>query len=475
MDHSEIKKISELFIQKSLESPTPDHFEQREIFELVKNREDSIVIGLRRIGKTTLLEQIVKQESTSKIKEINNQPIEDLKITLDTEFGSDMEMEVSEIKIQDQDKLNKILFLKMDSLEFITKDEEQLIQVAISIRNYIVENDIKIVLIDEIQVIPQWSYFLKDIKDIKNDVWIMCTGSNSNALIKSLEHGVGRFIPKFYGILSLREFFNIKSADNQLKIEELTDTKLLNEYINFNHFPNYDEDDYFREVPSAVIEKSFGASKKDKTLLLKLMKWLSNNPGSEINTQNIARDIEITRYYINEYLNILEEGQLIFQLQNSKLLNKHKKVYSLIPGIFRLFDLNESFEKMTEDKQGNHFENFVFIQLLSLTKDFANRWNWNFIRDRTIKYGKNEIDFVYNSVGFEVKRTFREEYINDYKNVAIKNGVKVLYFIYLEGDEQISNRKISSENNEIEIRFIKWYKLGNEKTIKELKEALNVR
>lgn len=475
MEYKDIERISNALKERAISNKIPKDFEDRKMTELITKRTDSIIIGLRRIGKTTLLEKIVQQESqiTGKILTLENTPLE-ISIT-DLDGPNESMKTFQSVSMINQEKLSQILFLKMDSLEFISQSDDQLQQTAIKIRDYITSHDIKIVLIDEIQVIPNWIYLLKDIKDLKNDVWVMCTGSNASKLLESTEHGLGRFTPKFYGTLSLEEYYSLqKNIDPNLTEDDYKNKNHLSRYINYFHFPNYNEEDYFREVPTAVIEKSFGATQKNKTMLLKVIQWLADRPGSIINASSISKDTGITRQYVNDYINIMESGQLLWLLHNRKSPGGNKKGYVLIPGLFHLYKFDKSYDTLSDIEQGLHFENFVLTQLLSLTSSLNERLNWEYILDHSITSGAKEIDFIYQNVGFEVKRTWNDNFIHDYLSIAGQNNINTFYFIYMDGPEEIENHVVDFEGKKITFKFIPWYKLGDKKTKNIIKEDIHV-
>ena len=423
MNEKELLEISE--IQKNMARKVSlVGFQHRDFYELLKSDKSVVIIGPRRIGKTTLLEQVIRDYN--------------------------------------EEQLGSTMYLKMDSIEFASLDENELKQLTIEIKRVVINNNIKTLLIDEVQSLPNWTILLKDIKDLlRDEIRIMCTGSNSNKLMESSESGVGRFSIMIYGVLSLREYSKISN------INEIKEVEHFYEYMEYKHFPHYSLEDYYQEVPEAVIEKAFSASEKTKRQMHKLIKWIALNPGLTLNATNVASNIEVPREYIHKFLSELYEGQIIYKLGNVKKTSGQEKVYPLIPGLFTIYNGGKYID-MESIMQGHLFESFVLIQLLSLTKTLFQRTEWSYLREGN-RNKFNEIDFVYNNIGFEVKRTFPSEY-KKYVNLCIRNNIKTLYFVV-----QNQHEYLEEELNGVKIKIINWYDFANEDIISKLKQELNIR
>ena len=132
-------------------------FKSRNIYKIISEDSNIVALGLRRIGKTELLKQYVKEYlnileikepfSTCEIMGVNKtSPI--------TEILSDFSSKNIEIDLEStRSKESEILFLKLDSTEFTVLSVDEKRRLPLTIKEYIIDNHIKLVLLDEIQVL----------------------------------------------------------------------------------------------------------------------------------------------------------------------------------------------------------------------------------------------------------------------------------------------------------------------------------
>ena len=417
-------------------------FESRNIYKIISENSNIVALGLRRIGKTELLKQFVKEYLGIK-ENIVILPNHEPEVIEAEEFISEKLSDFSSKNIDDdfsfmEKKEKEILFLKLDSTEFIVLSQEEKRILPLTIKNYIIDNEIKLILLDEIQILDNWTYLIKDIVDeLGEEVRIIVTGSNSRDLLESTEMGVGRFEPRIFGVLSYLEM-NAINANNELSI-----------YIDYSHFPHYDIEQYDEEVSLAVIEKAFSSTKSQKQTLYKVLASIVKMTGSETSKTNVSKIANVNKTHIESYISALKSTQLIFEVTNINAKGTNSKYYPLIPGMNRLFT-GIGFEESSDSKKGFLFEQFVIIQILSNMSKLSERININYYRDS--KTG-NEIDFIINKIAVEVKYSKNIKNMHKYISIVKQQKFSKMIFVYL-------GKTKKDVIDGINIEYINWKEIG---------------
>ena len=388
-------------------------FKNREIWKLAESKNNFIIMGLRKIGKTEFLHQIVKNRIKDSTK---NQ-----KKYFDENFKDDK---------------SKILYLNLHDVQLLFFKKE----IPLLIKTLIRKRKFELLLIDEIQVLDHWNYFVKDIVDtFQRQIQIYATSSNSNLLFNSGETGVGRFDARYFSVLSFEESKKINNKNN------------LESYIDFNHFPEYDLAKYKDEVLNSVIEKAFIDCNSRRDTLLKVLFQIVKNVGCATNLKTISKKSRVNNTHIKTYIDNLINSQLVFKIQNISKSNQNIKLYSLIPGLYNLFE-GKNFSSLNKDEKENIFEQSIFIQILSKKTKLFERIMIEFYREK-IDDKFYEINFIINNKLIEVKYSNKIDNLNDYIKIAVKLRKKELYFIYC-GETKTQNQ------NEVKIQFINWKEIN---------------
>lgn len=265
-----------------------------------------LLSGARRVGKTTIMYQIIEKLINDGINPKN---------ILYISFDNPM------IKMVNSDEVLKIF----DSL-YTT-------------------NGMKYIFFDEIQYSENWELWLKVIYDTRKDICVVATGSASPVLEKgSSESGTGRWtvlkIPtlSFYEYCRLLELEEPELPEN-LRITQLTDMSTaelgdltenfshlinhFNRYLTIGGFPELvlsDNDDYAQrmlreDVVDKVIKRDVLTlfNIRSPLLMEKLFLYLCINSTEIFNTATAAKELEnITVNTIESYLNALEMSNLIY-------------------------------------------------------------------------------------------------------------------------------------------------------------------
>lgn len=355
------------------------------IHPFIKRKEAIIIRGMRRVGKTSLL-NLIKEELLEKIK-----------IKEENIYFFDLE--------------------KLDLREDFNKDPENLLKY---IHNHKQKN---YVFIDEIQYLDNPSNFLKIIVDHFPNLKIFTTGSSSLDIKRKIQDSlIGRAV--YFQLLPLnfsefiqfkKEIFPVNPTDIQLKKLK----QFLDEYLLYGGFPDI------------VLEKNEGLKKellknyinlyitKDIRNLAEienissfnnLAKILASQSGNILNKHEISNTLNLAQKTTERYLDILEHTFVLTRLSPffkniRSRITKMQKIYFYDLGIRNVLVDNFSAMSFRIDN-GAIFENFIFLELINkLGKE-----NLYFYRTT---HG-TEIDFITDSpkLAIEVKyKKFKEKKI----------------------------------------------------------------
>lgn len=309
-----------------------------------------VITGIRRCGKSTLLEEYKNYLLESGI---DNKNI--ISINFDDNNYS---------HLLESDKLYSYVIDNYDSKK----------------KNYI--------LFDEIQNV---SGFQKCINSLflKNNIDIYITGSNSYMLSGELAtYLTGRYIEIHMLPLSFKEYLNYHgNTDELIK---------YNDYSTYGGFPymiNLDNDtqkiDYLSSIYNTVIMKDVINRKgiNDTMLLESICKFLFDNIGSYVSTKKISDTLSSygrknSVHTIEEYLNALLESFILYKvnrydIKGKQLLKTQEKYYLSDIGL-RTYLLGSANKDL-----GHILENIIFLEL----KRRGYRINIG-------KFDDNEIDFI---------------------------------------------------------------------------------
>lgn len=309
--------------------------ERSEYLNLLKRFKDKklikVVTGIRRCGKSTLLEMykdylLQNDISEEQIISIN---LEDLKYNFITDY--------------------------MSLYNYITERLNQ------NKKNYI--------FIDEIQKILEFQKAVDSLY-IKENVDIYITGSNANLLSSELATLLsGRYIEIKMLPLSFKEY---KDA-----YKDLTNDELYQKYISYGSFPyttSLDTEDdvsiYLSSIYNDIIIKDVIARKKiqDESMLRSVANYAMDNIGNIVSTNNIAnvmsndgRDINVRT--VEKYLEGLTESFFLYKasrydIKGKQYLRTGEKYYVSDLGL-RYFILGRKI-----GDYGHILENVVYLELL---------------------------------------------------------------------------------------------------------------
>ncbi len=354
---------------------------KRDIFiEIEKHLSKKFIValtGLRRIGKTTIMYQLINKLIQDKIE-----PVNILFFSFD-----EISVELSEV-------LNT--YKEIHSKDF---------------------REVKVyVFLDEIQKYKNWENELKKYYDLYPKLKFFISGSESLFIKKKTKETLaGRIFEFVLTPFTFREYLKFNNVKEENFKYETTVNSFFLKFVEKGGFPEtflLETDKEFKEyVRALVVDKIvykdipnlFGI--EDPEFLKILLELISTNPGMYVDYQSLSKQFEKDRRVIKDYISYLKESFLInilgnYRKGNITTLRKKKRAYPTDTALSYLYK-----SKIDESFFGRMVETVI------LNKLGANSF-W--------KNG-NEIDMISNGVPIEIKY---QEKINPEDLKPIKEFMK---------------------------------------------------
>lgn len=252
----------------------------------------------------------------------------------------------------------------------------------------------KIVVIDEAQRIENVGIKMKLITDNFPGIQLVVTGSSSFELANKINEPLtGRKFEYELFPLSFNEMVN--DIGLFAEIQKLPIRLVYGMYPDVVCNPG-DEKEILNQLTNSYLYKDIleweRIKKPDK--LVKLMKALAYQIGSEVSYNELSQIVEIDKGTIEKYINLLEQTKIIFRLPSysRNLRNELKfgrKIYFCDNGIRNALINNFSDTELRQDA-GPLWENFMISELRKYnhyTHNYCNTYFW-----RTTQ--KQEIDYI---------------------------------------------------------------------------------
>ena len=327
-----------------------------------------IVTGVRRCGKSTLLELYQKELMTQGISE------------------------------------RQIQFIRLEALENESLLEyhklyEHIVKKLVSDKkNYI--------FLDEIQNVPDFEKAVRSLYDKKN-VDLYLTGSNSKLQSGQWATSIaGRYVEIKMYPLSFKEFVDAQPDKARSNLDKLYAT-----YVSQSSFPytlsllsEEQKRIYLEGIYETIVLKDVVENKgiRDVSRLKRLIKFMASSIGSEVSPKKISdtlqsEGVKVAPATIECYLDAFTECFILykadrFDVKGKKLLKTLNKYYLVDIGLRHLLLGNQGQDK------GHILENIVYFELLR--RGYKVYVGKNDLRDASGRYKTAEIDFVAeNSTG----------------------------------------------------------------------------
>lgn len=284
--------------------------------------------------------------------------------------------------------------------------------------------DYKYVFIDEVQRIPNIGLKLKIIIDQIKDVQVIVSGSSAFDINHVTQEPLtGRKFEYHLYPISWNEF---EKNVGYIKAQQQLELRLL-----YGMYPDVitnfgNEYEVLKNLVSSYLYKDVlslaGIRKSD--VLEKILQALAFQVGSEVSYNEIAQLVGVDKNTVNNYIDLLEKAFVIFRLNSySKNLRNeikaNRKIYFYDNGVRNMLIGNFNNLEFRQDK-GVLWENFLVserIKQLSYTNSLAKPYFWRTTTQQEIDYIEINADAV---SAFEFKwspikksklpRTFSEAY-----------------------------------------------------------------
>ncbi len=192
----------------------------------------------------------------------------------------------------------------------------------------------KIIIIDEAQSVPDIGMILKLMIDNVKDITIIVTGSSSFDLVyKTGEPLVGRNI--IYQLYPIAQCELAKTEDHLSTIRNLEDRLIYGSYPELWHLESQEEQqDYLRQLVNSYLLKDLLMMEniKGADVLFKLLQMLAWQVGSQVSTVELGNSLQLNKITVERYLDLLTKVFLIYPLSGysgnlRKEVTKSKKWY----------------------------------------------------------------------------------------------------------------------------------------------------
>lgn len=280
----------------------------KEILPFLKTKQIIALVGLRRVGKTTLLFKIVQENLKNGFEKTN------------------------------------IFYFSFDEFKDIH------IREPVSLYQELKDKDLNkgkyIFVFDEIQKIENWSEQLKRLYDNYPNIKFLISGSESLFIRKKMRESLaGRIFEFQLSPLSFKEFLEFRSkAIENIALQKEEILKEFKQYLLTNGFPeiiNAEKEIILKYINETIIDRVIYKDLSDITgaqnisTIKSIFNIIFNNPGQIIEINSLAKEIGASRHSLSNYLEYLEQAYLIKKLYNysrnaRKTERRLKKYYSAI-------------------------------------------------------------------------------------------------------------------------------------------------
>lgn len=310
---------------------------KREMLDEIKEKRSNLIVivsGLRRAGKSTLMNEIRK------------------------------------------DHLHESYFVNFDDerlFDFAIADFQMMQELLIELYG-----ERNIYFFDEIQNIQGWERFVRRLHDNGKKVYV--TGSNASMLSREMgTHLTGRHLSYSLYPYSFKEFLHFKKYELPISevlttTEKSTIKRYFNEYIEVGGIPEFvkNRDElYIKTLYENILYRDIITryNLKDEKTLKTTVYFAASNIAKEISYNNIRKLTGLSSATtIKEYFEYLENSYLAYLLPRFSTSLKvqvysNKKVYFIDTAIARILGFR------TSEDYGRILENIVFMELKRESKE----------------------------------------------------------------------------------------------------------
>jgi len=351
-----------------------------EVLRLLKRERIVILFGLRRVGKTTIMRQLVARLLGSM-------------------------------------NPDRILFAGIDHPELERTPLYELLREFRRINGLKSSQEV-VLFLDEVHSRTGFEKELKAIYDLEEKVKLIASGSSGLVVKQKSSHLVGRYRSIKVNPLTFGEFLLFKGEGPDPSEAQLME-KFADNYILDGGIPEYvlsSDQDYVSELVSNIIYRDISAvyGVKDPKLLKDLYFLLMQRVGKKISYSKLARLIGVGDDAVKRYVGYFEEAFLLHIVEKEGTPNERKygpkKCYSPDNGICSIIS--------GASDSGPLAENSVYLKLRDR------------FEPRYFERGGIEVDFLCGKMAYEVKYKSRvsDEEVGGLKSLKRK-GLKDKWLI----------------------------------------------
>lgn len=304
-----------------------------------------ILVGLRRVGKTTILKQIEEEYSNSEIF-----------------------------------RIDAFEFKKMTDIELVGYLDQK-----------ISSENIEVLLFDEIQERKTWDSLLKELFDkymYDKKIKIVATGSSSISF-ENRDLGVDRMKKVAISTLDFSEYIELTGKEKNHNTFE--------KYLGFGAFPEYSlkEVNSFTDLLASTLMPILNNDipseyKVDSGNIVRLLSEIASLTNGEFTKTKSSIRTGISINQINNYIDILEKAHIVkvvHQINEKGEQPRYPKIKVYINPHFHLWMLSLTFDQLDNKRKGHIIESY-WLFAVSQGEEFYNRFFY--LKDKS----NNEIDFV---------------------------------------------------------------------------------
>jgi predicted AAA+ superfamily ATPase len=345
-----------------------------EIFKNIKSKEIIFLIGLRRIGKTTIIKQTIQNLLNQKIKP------------------------------------EDIFFMSMDAFNILKYSIHDLIENYRKLHKKST-SDFFYLFLDEVVSKDGFEQELKSLYDNDN-IKIICSSSTATTMRDKKVHLTGRTRTIEIMPLTFAEFLQFKEA-KILKADKAKIESYFKDYLKIGGIPHYvltEDRQYLNELIESIIYKDIISYHKisSEKVIKELFILLCQRVGKPTSYNKLAKILKISVDSVKRYVSYFEKAYLFYIVDRySKSYNEKvtspKKIYIGDVGIKNL---------ITDFKDlGASFENLVFLKIKAQNPSYylKDSIEIDFITKKTLveaKYGQrmnsNQLK-LFNSIKLKTK------------------------------------------------------------------------
>lgn len=356
----------------------------------LSHKKTILLVGSRRVGKTTLLHQTIK------------------------------------LLLRDVPPTH-ILYLLLDHPQV---SQSTILELVTQFRKYFaLDRSEKLFLfLDEIQYVKRWEQEVKALGDTEN-VQIFLSGSASSELLAKKSFLTGRVKTYMMHPLDFTEFLEFKKAT--IKESEIYKyTKYCEEYLSLGGYPEYvlsKDPSYFSDLVSDVLYKDIIRmyDLKNPDVLKDLLLLLADRTGQQATYTKLSHILNVKNDTIKEYIYYLKNTFLVSELPRYAT-SRAKRIYAAKK--FYITDNGILYHLLGNISYGAAFEQTVYRTLKDMSKSvsfyYENQKELDFV-----------VDFGHGPELWEAKYAIKqtdEDSIKKYKTIASELNIKTLTIVTMD-------------------------------------------